>query len=244
MDDYGGFEKPKRRRCHPKWQETGILIANYIGLVLFLVLLGALVLKGGELHETSESTIGMRKDTLEMRANAEAWIKQFRSNFPSNQEVLTTQQVLDIVDKSSATVEWIESVTHAIPKELPGHLMGNLTQTLNYLNVGFTSPSKKRDPAMQDASAILSRVRSWAESISSEEFHSGFAAATRFMQVIGAVDDQKVAKIVDVLGHIFQDVDKDKFVDKATRLAKGAGDFFERFQQPGGLRIELPIAGK
>ncbi len=101
---------------------------------MFLVFLIILVANGGDLQNTSKATIAMHEETVQMKKDAKAMWKKFRANFPSNQEEVTTEQVLDMIDKGHAMMVWVDGVRHRTPQKTVSNVITGVNDALSFIN--------------------------------------------------------------------------------------------------------------
>lgn len=250
-----GNKRNGKGACRPGWQLTATFVTSCIGLVLFSGLLLGIVLKGGALEETSRATISMHDDTTKMKEDVGAWFKDFRAHFPSNQETMTTEQVLDSIDKSHATIVWLDQVRRNVSPDQVSSIISNVNRLVGNATLliemfaGVLAPNggsaQGRERFMGSATNILTKGSELLNSVTPTEFHSAFetghAAVQSFVRLSQSVDHAKVAKLVDSASVILGDVDANHVVSVISELSRGAIDIIKRFSRPGGLRLSLPV---
>lgn len=294
----GHLRYKKGACCGPGWQATGLFYLSLLGVSLFLIFLIVLVANGGDLKNTSKATIAMHEETVQMKADVARKWKEFRANFPSNQEQVTTEQVLDIIDKGHAMVVWADQLRHKMPPQMVRDLVHNVTTALSFVNDALAPPGvlegKKRSEEtmrkhamLKNVAGILQKGYDLVSTVTPEEFHDSLVAGhqllangVRLMEAVQtekverifakidhilgaaesdkivdhisrlssngvrlmeAVEVEKVKKIVTRVDHILSAAESDEIVDHIAKLAAGALKLIDRFTQPDGLRISLPI---
>lgn len=151
--------------CGPNWYFYGIFwVCLIVGLAILGLVIG-IVSKSDDLDQTSRATVRMHDETVQLRKNVEDWIHGIRSHFPANQETVTTEQLLDSIDKAHATMLWINEIRAAIPPGMLETMMknanlvvGNVTSmigTVNGLFDGLGSDNKERHRALVGNAALF-----------------------------------------------------------------------------------------
>jgi hypothetical protein len=245
--------------CGPGWQLTAIFWVVLVGVTAFVALEIAIVSKGDQLEATSKATVSMHDETTKMKEDIGAALKKFRANFPSNQETVTTQQILDSIDKAHSTVAWIDQVRRGItPETLHGvvnnvnALVSNATMFLDMVTAIFVRKSSQsarstENQMLHSASGLMEKGAELLGSISSAEFHDAFStthmAIQSFVKASKNVSPEKVSRIVDSAADILGAADSEHIVAVISELTKGASDVIKRFSDPAGagLRLSLPI---
>lgn len=261
----GNGKTSSRQRwcCGQNWQLTGIFWITLIVGAAVIGLVAGIFAKREELNQTTRATVSMHKDTTEMRENTEAWVKQFRSHFPPNQETVTTEQILDSIDKGHAMVQWADQVVKAIPPATvrtlvasAERLLGNATLLVEVFTAAFalppsspSSPAKRSTEQEQMVNGLATMVRRGAElisTVSGAEFHSAFTtvhtALQSFVRVSERVDPERVGKIVNSASDILGAADSEHIIKTMSELSRGAADVIHRLSNPGGLRVSLPLS--
>jgi len=114
-----GANAHNKSSCSHHWEKRGIFTLTLIGVGVFIAFVVVLWSKGEDLEMTSRATVMMHDETVKMKTDVETWLKNFRSNFHTNQEVITTEQVLDSIDKMHATIAWMNELRSGLsPTEL------------------------------------------------------------------------------------------------------------------------------
>jgi hypothetical protein len=144
--------------CGPNWQLTALFWVVLVGVTAFVGLEVALVSKGDQLEATSRATVSMHDETTKMKEDIGAALKKWRSNFPINQETVTTEQILDSIDKMHSTVAWIDQVRRGIAPETLHSVMSNadalirnVTELVDIVGSVFAKSSAKTS---RDASGM------------------------------------------------------------------------------------------
>ena len=262
----GNGKTSSRQRwcCGPNWQLTGIFWVCLIVGAAVIGLVAGIFAKRDELNQTTRATVSMHKDTTEMRENTEAWVKQFRSHFPANQETVTTEQILDSIDKGHAMVLWADQVVKAVPPATirtlvtnAERLLGNATLLVEIFSAAFALPpssspssqAKRSTEQEQMVSGLATMVKRGAElisTVSGAEFHSAFTtvhgALQSFVRVSERVDPERVGKIVNSASDILGAADSEHIIKTVSELSRGAADVIHRLSNPGGLRVSLPLS--
>lgn len=250
--------------CGQNWQLTGIFWITLIVGAAVIGLVAGIFAKREELNQTTRATVSMHKDTTEMRENTEAWVKQFRSHFPPNQETVTTEQLLDSIDKGHAMVQWADQVVKAVPPATvrtlvasAERLLGNATLLVEVFTAAFALPpssspssqAKRSTEQEQMVNGLATMVRRGAElisTVSGAEFHSAFTtvhtALQSFVRVSERVDPERVGKIVNSASDILGAADSEHIIKTVSELSRGAADVIHRLSNPGGLRVSLPLS--
>lgn len=193
---------------------TGLLIAVVVALY------GAYQ-SSDMMTKTSESTVAMHTETQEMRTNVESWIHKFRKEFPSNQEVLTTQQILGTIEnihKISARGEYL--LSNIEPESLP-----NVVKNLNGVLEKFQKMTNNVDKSQMD------RIMATAFHLS--ELVAGISP-TQINQFMGGISET-----AEHVGHMADQADADKFIDKATTLIAAFKKTTEKINAIQKVTIDL-----
>lgn len=254
-DKYG--KKGQSPCCGPNWQLTAIFWTVLFGTIAFFVLLIVLVVSGPEMQATSRATVAMHEETVKMKEDAETWFKKFRTNFPENQPTVTTEQLLDSIDKVHSITAWVDQVRRGIPPATlhailnnANTFIGNATLFVEIVGAVFNSekgtaatPGKRE--LFTGAGSFLKKGAELITSISPAEFHEAFitthSAVKSFVRLSENVSHEKVNKIVDSVSDILSAADSSHIVTVISDLTKGVSEVIHRFAQPGGLRLSLPV---
>jgi len=259
----GKYEKQgKHKGCPPGWELKGIFATGLAVFVLFVAFCIVLWANSDSLEQTSRATVMMHEETVKMKEDAEKWIKQFRTNFHANQEVITTQQILDTIDKSHETIAWLNEVragiepdtVHSLVKNVNA-VIGNVAQFSKLFGDALptlVNGTAKRSSGSGGEATLIDRVSGFVEkgaqlfgTITADEFHETFIALKSGLETVTRVSQNissdKVNKIVDSTSTILSAAESEHIVKTISKISAGVIDIIDRFKQPTGLRLSLPI---
>jgi hypothetical protein len=249
-----------RKCCGPQWQLDGIFwVALIVGTAILGIIIG-IVSKSDDLDQTSRATVRMHDETVELRKNVEAWIHGIRAHFPANQETVTTEQVLDSVDKMHAMMLWANEIRASIP---PGVLeamvknanlvVGNVTTMIGAVGGMFdglggadTGAKERHRALVGNAALFFAKGAELLSTVSPGEFHAAFASGHEALQSMSKlsqnISQDRVNRIIESASDILSSANSTHIVTVIAELVKGANDVLHRFAQPGGIRLSLPLS--
>jgi len=246
--------------CGPGWQQTGIFWISLAGVCLFAGLLIALVAKGDQLEATSRATVAMHEETIETKTKIEKALSDWRSKFPENQETLTTEQVLDSIDKAHNMMVWAEGVTRQVEtNEIKtivrnvDRLVGNVTTFVEIITAAFTptpntmAKSKKdqTDRVLESARGLLFKTVDLLSELKAADVRDMFLSVKRGVDSVNditkKVKGDTVAKILTNAAEVLASAESEHVVDVISRISKGALEIIDRFKQSEGIRISIPL---
>jgi len=266
MDEYGPVPpaqprggkggKPGGTCCQPGWQLTAIFCVVLIGTCTLIGLVIAIISKGDDLDRTSRATQDMHRETMDMRKNIEDALRPIRDHLPANQGIVTTEQVLDSIDKGHAVMLWVNQLRSELPPDVlekliknAGSLVGNANNILGSVQAAFDAPneSERHRAILGNAALFFAKSAELLSTVSPAEFHVAFSAGNEALQAMARLsqnlDHARVNRIVESASDILGSADSAHIVSVIAELAKGASDVIHRFARPGGLRLSLPIGG-
>jgi hypothetical protein len=234
-----------------------------LGLAFCGLLIGILS-KKEDLDATTRATVGMHDDTIKLRQDAETWLKGFREHFPSNQETLSVEQVVGIIDKAHNLMQWADRVTQGVDSRTVTTIANNvntfvgnatlfvevLTSVFGVKNAQTTTnglSAEKRDRLVESTSTLLTKISDLIHAVKPDEFHGFFMASseavTRVVDITRSVENDRLRKIVESTSDLLSAADTEHVVGVLANLTRGATDMMHRLSQPAGLRVSLPLDG-
>jgi hypothetical protein len=239
---------PKKQCCTTDSKILAILCVLTVGVFGFLALEIAIVAKSDDLDQTSRSTVAMREETVAMRQNVEAYIAKLRTHMPVNQDTVSLEQVVDIIDKVHSTVLYVNSLKTGIPPETIQHLVknadtlvGNVSSVVGAVKAMFDSFGQgenveRHRTMVNNAALFFAKGAELLSTVSPGEFHATFAATHEAIQSMAKlsqnISQDRVNRIVESASDILGSVESEHIVAVVGKLVKGATDIIERFTQP------------
>ncbi len=254
----GGNTSHRKPCCSAGWEQRATFYVVLLGVLAFLGLLIGIISKGEDLDQTSKATVSMHKETIEMRTSVEKALSTFRSHFPANQETITTEQVLDTIDKVHSIIVWAEEVRRGLPPDTlqtivknAGTLVGNVTAFVDTIGAIFGPSSGSEKESVQkramiaNAGTFFSKGAELLNTVSPEEFHSAFVASHEAVQTFSRMSrglaDDRVNSIVQSMSDILSAADSTHIVSVIAKLTEGVTQVINRFTSPQGIRLSLPL---
>lgn len=232
---------------------TAIFIVVTFGTLTLTGLVIGIISKGEDLDKTSRATVSMHDETIQMRKGVEEYVRNIREHFPANQETVTTEQVLDSIDKAHAMMLWFNTLRSELPPDVlekliknAGSLVGNANTMMGAVQGLFDAPSSDRHRAMiGNAAMFFAKGAELLSTVSPTEFHEAFASGHEAVQTMAKlsqnISHDRVNRIIESASDILGSADATHVVSVIADLVKGANDLIRRFTQPGGIRLSLPL---
>lgn len=130
-----------------RYAKQVIVPAHYIRWIFYIVLAGFFVVMGlliamvvllagayqssGIMTKTGESTVGMRKDMLDLKEKAEKEFESLKKHFPVNQDVLTSKQILGIVENLHQITSRIDFILEHVDPKIANSMAAHINKILS-----------------------------------------------------------------------------------------------------------------
>lgn len=187
----------------------------FVGVVAVITLL-ALILGLGVgaykssdmLTETGRATVGMHNETLEMRHNVEAKYRQFRKQFPDNQEAVTVNQVLETIENASKISARLKYLLQNVEPDTVGNLVTHVESITGMVD----------DATIAQVKGVLQHVSELLSSIKPETVEA-------------------VQSMVQNIAHLSAEADQKHVLDASQSLFQQVSAVLQRFNSGGSVAL-------